>query len=746
MTEEKNTLKIVGISLVVASLTISVVAFIITLVTNSNVQKTAAMHNVSFRNYDSAIISSQSVADGEVAKDPELTPVRPADSSNTYTFDGWDKSIADTPITEDTTFVAQYNVTPIVVVAKYLVRFYNDDDTLLFSEQVESGSVASLSGIVPTKEATAEASYKFAGWDKDATVAITEATDFKAKYDTYYQATFLDSDNTFLDRIDIKKDAVPSIDLIPTKATANLIKYAFDGWKEKETGTASAAMTMTKNLTFVAHYSQISISSPLSDFILTPDDETNPTYYTVTEYNGSDQVVSIPRTASDGKPITHIGNSAFQDCLSLTTIYGASIIEIDDALTYGDSPFDNCLSLNYVYFEFCTKIGSYAFNGCANLEKITFPRCESIGEYAFNSCYSLDLSENSYITAKTIGAYAFSNCTAITTVASTFDELQTIGNGAFASCTNLTNFSFGKDGTGYSVGIGAFSGCKNLKEFNTNKVVYLGSSAFMDCSSLKLANMDYVSTIPTTAFKNCSSLVEFSGLHTSSIDSEAFYGCYSLQKITLMSSCITVSNSFTGATLVNTIILDSYDIHSNLIQNITVSASGDVAVNCSASTTSNYISITNNTFKNVVNLSNYVVSKPVRTFGNYSFDGSGIRSLPLLDATCIFGECAFRSCTRLKTIDIRNATTTVTINKSAFAGIGYVTSLMLPTNISFGTSSGATEQDAPFYGDTFGSVTFSGTIASFNNHINNYDSAYGGAKIFPVGTLVSCFDGTLTIS
>jgi hypothetical protein len=107
------------------------------------------------------------------------------------------------------------------------------DDTVLYTETIASGNKASYGSTTPTKASTVDASYKFSGWDKDISAAITANTDFKAKYDTYYQATFLDEDGTFLDRQEIKAGSHASTNVVLTKSKKDFTTYTFSAWKDK---------------------------------------------------------------------------------------------------------------------------------------------------------------------------------------------------------------------------------------------------------------------------------------------------------------------------------------------------------------------------------------------------------------------------------------------------------------------------------------------------------------------------------
>ena len=63
----------------------------------------------------------------------------------------------------------------------FLIRFVNDDGTLLSSETLYKGSTPAYSGETPTKPADAEFTYTFAGWEPKLVPAVKNAT-YKATY------------------------------------------------------------------------------------------------------------------------------------------------------------------------------------------------------------------------------------------------------------------------------------------------------------------------------------------------------------------------------------------------------------------------------------------------------------------------------------------------------------------------------------------------------------------------------------
>ncbi len=138
---------------------------------------------------------------------------------------------------------------------------------------------------------------------------------------------------------------------------------------------------------------------------------------TITGCNKSaNGAITIP-SKIDGKPVTRIGDGAFEDCTGLTSV------------TLGNS---------------VTSIGDVAFYDCSGLTSITI----------------LD-------SVTSIGACAFADCTGLTSITIP-DSVTSIGYGTFDGCTGLTSITIPNSVT--SIEDAAFDGCASLKD-----VYYTGS-------------------------------------------------------------------------------------------------------------------------------------------------------------------------------------------------------------------------------------------------------------------------------
>jgi len=221
--------------------------------------------------------------------------------------------------------------------------------------------------------------------------------------------------------------------------------------------------------------------------------------------------------------VTNIGDNAFYNCTSLTTVSFPACAYI------GNSAFYNCTNLTTVSFSACTNIGTYAFNGCI-LTTVSFPACTNIGNSAFNLCS--DLTTVNFPACMNIGTYAFYNCTSLT-IAS-FPVCTSIGNNAFYNCTHLTTMNF--------------PAC-----------TYIGNSVFNKCSRLTTASFPACTNIGNSAFKDCRNLlsVYFMGSSMPSLTNSNVFSS------TPIAGYTTSTNGVYGSIYVPASMLESYKTANN---------------------------------------------------------------------------------------------------------------------------------------------------------------------------------------
>ena len=138
-----------------------------------------------------------------------------------------------------------------------------------------------------------------------------------------------------------------------------------------------------------------------------------------------------------GNGITNIGNYAFYNCYSLSSI----TIPVE-VINIGNEAFSNCYGLSSVTIPAeMTNIGTYAFSNCYGLSSVTIPaEMTNIGNYVFVSCYSLS-SVTIPEGVTSIGNNAFGNCYSLSSV--TIPEgVTSIGSNAFTSCYGMAEYHF----------------------------------------------------------------------------------------------------------------------------------------------------------------------------------------------------------------------------------------------------------------------------------------------------------------
>ena len=310
----------------------------------------------------------------------------------------------------------------------------------------------------------------------------------------------------------------------------------------------------------------------------------------ITKYDTShfeDGKVVIP-SKINGKPVTSIGEEAFSDCKSLTSV------TIPDSVTsIGLSAFYYCTSLTSVTIpDSVTSIGEKAFSGCKSLTSITIPdSVTSIGQSAFSGCDGLtSITIPDGVTF--IGNGAFYFCESLTSVTIP-DSVTSIGEQAFDCCEKMTAISVdsgnsvytSEDGVLYtrdmtallaypggktdeqftipdsvtSIGRSAFSHCKSLTSVTIpGSVTSIGNHAFSWCRGLTSVSIpDSVTSIGNYAFNLCYSLTSVTIPDSvTSIGEKAFSDCYSLTSVTIPGSVTTIGErAFSGCTNLSSVTI-----------------------------------------------------------------------------------------------------------------------------------------------------------------------------------------------
>ncbi len=242
----------------------------------------------------------------------------------------------------------------------------------------------------------------------------------------------------------------------------------------------------------------------------------------------------------DDGSVTSIGQTAFANCYSLT-----SIIIPNSVISIGDNAFDCCTSLTSITIpDSVTSIGDWAFDSCSGLASITIGGgVTSIGSSAFYRCDSL--TSISVTTGNPV-YHSAGNCL-IETESKTLivgcknsiipddGSVTSIGDWAFVGYCSLTSITIPNDVT--SIGKGAFQDCIGLTSITIpDSVTYIGDSAFSSCKSLTSVVIgNGVTSIGDSAFSSCSRLTSVTIPDSvTSIGSHAFYSCDNLARATFV--------------------------------------------------------------------------------------------------------------------------------------------------------------------------------------------------------------------
>lgn len=205
-----------------------------------------------FKDWDGTVLKEGKVKEWTKPTAP-ADPTRAATAQYTYTFAWWNPAVAK--ITKKTTYTATYTST----VNEYLITFVDEDSTTLDEQTVAYGETPVYAGETPTKEATAQYTYTFSGWDP-AIAPVTWTATYIAQYSATvneYTATIWVNDDTMwtVDENSITVDygtAISAEANVLTIGTEHITATAETGYVFSSWGTLPA--TVTWDLTITATF------------------------------------------------------------------------------------------------------------------------------------------------------------------------------------------------------------------------------------------------------------------------------------------------------------------------------------------------------------------------------------------------------------------------------------------------------------------------------------------------------------
>lgn len=213
-------------------------------------------YTVKFVNDDGTLLKEAQFVYGSTAfYHVNETPKKKPTVQYTYTFAGWDKKLG--AVTDDITYTATYEAT----VNKYKITFKNEDGSMLQTSEVEYGKLPVYEKDTPTKAATVQETFTFAGWDKEIS---------KVTGETVYTATYTSKPIT-KDSINYKYFTVAFVTNGGSEIVSQLVaeggvafrpeeplreRYTFGGWyiDEALTKPFSFATAITSDITLYAKW------------------------------------------------------------------------------------------------------------------------------------------------------------------------------------------------------------------------------------------------------------------------------------------------------------------------------------------------------------------------------------------------------------------------------------------------------------------------------------------------------------
>ena len=134
-------------------------------------------------------------------------------------------------------------------IGKYIITFLNWDGTEILFSEVAKGSLPQYPGATPTREATTELTYTFAGWTPEL-VSATKDASYTATYTSsprLYNITWQQDDGTLIDETPVEYGQVPT-HADPIKEESIGYTYTFTGWSPQ-------IVAVTGDATYSATYS-----------------------------------------------------------------------------------------------------------------------------------------------------------------------------------------------------------------------------------------------------------------------------------------------------------------------------------------------------------------------------------------------------------------------------------------------------------------------------------------------------------
>ena len=419
--------------------------------------------------------------------------------------------------------------------------------------------------------------------------------------------------------------------------------------------------------------------------------------------------------------VTNIGDSAFYDCSSLTSVsIPESVVSVDP------NAFTNCTSLDtitikattpptldnsgissnpvckipchtqsvyeasnwnnhvknfeeqcdgyYIYYTstdgnvvrpyktdvFNAKIVSNSYEHGVGIIAFDKP-VRRIGEMAFTDCRKLS-SITIPNTVLIIDDKAFFRCSSLVDITLP-NSVKIIGSSAFYDCSSLTSITIPNSVT--SIGGYAFGYCSSITSMVVpNSVTTIGKNAFANCKALTSINIpNTITKLEDGVFEFCTSMTSIVIPNSiASIGKSAFSHCTSLSAINIPNSVVYLGSSvFSSCTsLTSFTIPNSID---TLARSLFTGCTSLSTIHIPNSVTV----IDNQAFSDCSSLTAVTIGENVISIGGWAFDNcSSLISITIPNSVTNIGKYAFSDCDTLKTVYVE-ATVPPTLSGNIFS-------------------------------------------------------------------------------
>ncbi|MBR2486352.1 MAG: leucine-rich repeat domain-containing protein, partial [Paludibacteraceae bacterium] len=431
-------------------------------------------------------------------------------------------------------------------------------------------------------------------------------------------------------------------------------------------------------------------------------------------------------TSTDGNIVEPRETDVFgANIVTNTYENGQGIITFDGPVTsIGERAFSQCKTLTTIILPTSVNnIGLQAFMFCEELKEISIPEnVTTIGEGAFHFCQALtsvELSKSLNIIEKS----AFQVCTALTSI-SVPDSVTFIGNRAFCNCQSLSLVTIGSgmtmideaafmaspvanlhmksvipptfiadsyplfdssptcyipcgtleayEASDWAEQVGEFvEECENVLPDSTHYIYYTSSTGKI---VTPYKTDVFGANIISNTYENGQGVITFDGPVTTIGDS-AFLQCEKLNTITLPNSVTSIGNrTFKDCTLLHSIIIP------NSVMSIGEYAFQFCIYLSSINMPNRMHNIGNGAFRYCRSLSTIIIPDGIDAIADAVFDGCYLlSSITIPNGVKTIGVQAFRDCESLSEFIMGDDVTT--IGKEAFWGCSALSSITIPKSV-----------------------------------------------------------------